>query len=83
MGDKSKTYRQLAKDALADIGGGPITTAPQIRALMNSIWYTTKQDANTDDTRAAMLMELSLLSGMACAVLHDYAKLLDRETTNA
>lgn len=53
---------------------GQVKTADDVRNLVNAIWLVAHdQDAD----RGEMLANLSLLSGVACAALCDYAVMLD------
>ena len=53
-----------------------IKTPEQVRALVSAIWDTAH---NEGIERELMLMDLSMLSGMACAVLTDYARRLEED----
>lgn len=52
--------------------GGP-TTADDVRWIVNKMWETT----HSEQSRDAMLGDLSFLAGVSCAVLMDYARLLE------
>lgn len=68
-------WKELAEKEFAALNSGPITTdGDKIKSLANCIYATSHR---TDLTDSQMASNLALLSGMACAVLLDYANLLN------
>lgn len=63
-------WHTVAKEEFAKIKT-PVKDADSVTALVNAIFATCK-----DEESQTQLQDLALMSGMACAVLLDYAELL-------